>query len=444
MSAGRRRGPLRLLERLVVVGRRTAGPLDRLVGRPLTKRISGRQGADHDRQRPLLAWLLPWLVTSLLAVVLLPLNAGLAATQFDVPPLIAIGAGLGQSAALIGVLIRPRAASALQFLAVTLLALAFPADSGSTWPLTVTGMFTLVAHVGLVTARTGRRAGLTTWWTSTLLLALLVQLTPRDRPVSDWLAIVIIYAVLSAVVLGAVVAARRWIEIRQELTTARRDVRVQQTQRAVAEERTRIARELHDVVAHNMSVIHMQATSASYRLPDLSPDAKAEFVRIAAEARSTMAEMRRVLAVLRDANTDPGLAPVPDLDQLPALVESAGRAGVPVELRMSEAVRAAPLPETVALAAYRILQESLSNIIRHAPGAPTRISLDIEGHDLVLSVVNDTAAQAAQPIESSGGAGLGLPGMRERARLAGGSLQTGPRDDGGYCVLARLPIGGLE
>jgi signal transduction histidine kinase len=361
-----------------------------------------------------------------------------------VPPLIAIGAGLGQSAALLGVLIRPRAASALQFLAVTLLALALPADSGSTWPLTVTGMFTLVAHVGLVTARTGRRAGLTTWWTSTLLLALLVQLTPRDRPVSDWLAIVIIYAVLSAVVLGAVVAARRWVEIRQELTTARRDVRVQQTQRAVAEERTRIARELHDVVAHNMSVIHMQATSASYRLPDLSPDAKAEFVRMAAGARSTMAEMRRVLAVLRDADTDTDLAPVPDLDQLPALVESAGRAGVPVELRMSEAVRAAPLPETVALAAYRILQESLSNIIRHAPGAPTRISLDIEGHDLVLSVVNDTAAQAAQPIESSGGAGLGLPGMRERARLAGGSLQTGPRDDGGYCVLARLPIGGLE
>jgi signal transduction histidine kinase len=445
VSAGRRGSPLVLLERLVTPGRRrAAGPLDRPAGRPSRTRSRGGQGGDRDRERPRFAWLLPWLATGLLALVLLPLNAGLAATQFGVPPVVAIGVALGQSAALVGILARPWVATALQFLAVTVLAIALQADSGSTWPLTITGMLTLVAHVGLVTARAGRRAGFTTWWAGALLLALLVLLDPRERPSSEWLAIVIVHPVLSAVVLGAVVAARRGIELRQELTTARRDVRVQQTQRAVAEERTRIARELHDVVAHNMSVIHMQATSASYRLHDLTPEAMAEFARIADGARSTMDEMRRVLAVLRDETRDADLTPVPDLGQLPALVESAGRAGVPVELRESAALRAAVLPESVALAAYRIVQESLSNVIRHAPGAPTRISLELQAHDLVVSVVNDAAARAAGPIAASGGAGLGLTGMRERARLVGGSLESGPRDDRGYQVVARLPIGGPE
>jgi signal transduction histidine kinase len=113
-------------------------------------------------------------------------------------------------------------------------------------------------------------------------------------------------------------------------------------------------------------------------------------------------------------------------------------------VRESEAVRTAVLPESVALAAYRIAQESLSNVIRHAPGARTTIGLDLEGSDLVLSVVNAAAAHPAQPMEAPGRAGHGLPGMRERVRLAGGSLETGVRDDGGYRVVARLPIGGQE
>jgi signal transduction histidine kinase len=391
-----------------------------------------------------LSWLLPWLVTGLLAFVLLPLNVALAAAEFDVPPLVAFVAGIGQSAALLLILVRPGAATALQFLTVAVLAVAIPPDSASTWPLTVTGMFTLVAHLGLVAARSTRRAALTTWWASALLLALVVQLGARGRSITDWLTIMIVYPSLSAVILGVVLAARRWREIRWELADARRDVEVEQRQRAVAEERTRIARELHDVVAHSMSVIHMQATSASYRIDNLDPEARAEFARIAAGARSTLGEMRQLLVLLRDESADADLAPVPDLRRLHELVESAARADVPVEVRVTEAVRAAVIPKSVALAAYRIVQESLSNVIRHAPGARTTIGLDLEGSDLVVSVLNGVAARPAELMEAPGRAGLGLPGMRERARLVGGSLETGVRDDGGYRVVARLPLGGHE
>jgi signal transduction histidine kinase len=397
-----------------------------------------------DGRRPVLSGLLWWLLTGLLALALLPLNTAVVATQFGVQPLIAFTAGMGQSTALVLILARPRAATALQFVATAVVAAAVAPYSGSSWPLTVPGLFTLVAHLGLVAARGTRQAALTTWWASALLLTVAVVIDPQDRSYSEWLPIMIIYPVFSASVLGVVLAGRRWREIRRELTDARRDVEVEQGQRAVAEERTRIARELHDVVAHSMSVIHMQATSAAYRIKNLDPEAEAEFARIAVGARSTMREMRQLLAVLRDESADAELAPVPDLRRLPQLVESAGRAGVPVELRQTEAVRAAALPESVALAAYRIVQESLSNVIRHAPGARTMISLDLEGLDLVLSVVNDPAARPTEPMEAPGGARHGLPGMRERARLVGGSLEAGVHDGGGYRVAARLPIGGHE
>ena len=396
------------------------------------------------RHRPALSWLLPWLITGFLAVFLLPLNVGLAADQFDVPPLIAFVAGIGQSTALLLVLVRPSAAIALQLVAVAALSVALAPDSGSTWPLTVPGMITLIAHVGLTAGRYPRQTALTVWWASAALLTLVVLFDPRGRSGTDGLGVLILYPILSALGVGGVLMTRRWREIRRELTDARHEVEVEQSQRAVAEERTRIARELHDVVAHSMSVIHMQATSASYRIRHLDPEAKAEFARIAAGARSTMREMRQLLAVLRVGSADAELVPVPELGRLSELVESAGRAGVLVELREAEAVRVAVLPESVALAAYRIIQESLSNVIRHAPGARTAICLDLEGFDLVLSVVNDAAAQPVQPMEAPGRASHGVLGMRERVRLVGGSLEIGARDEGGYRVAARLPIGGHE
>ncbi|GAA3935365.1 two-component sensor histidine kinase [Amorphoplanes auranticolor] len=442
-APGKRRPVLSRLSRVVMVVPHALGavrPILAGAGEPAADSVAGLR----RRNRPVLTWLLPWLIAGFLAFTLLPLNVTLAVTEFDVLPLLAFVAGIAQSAALVLILLRPRVATALQFVAVAVFAVAIPPDSGSTWPLTVSGLFTLVAHIALVAAWAGRRMALVTWSASVLLLTVVALLDPRGRTLTDGLTMMILYPILSTLALGAVLMTRGWQEVRRELADARRDVEVEQSQRAVAEERTRIARELHDVVAHSMSVIHMQATSASYRIKDLDPESKAEFARIAAGARATMREMRQLLAVLRDESADPELTPVPGLGRLPELVESAGRAGVPVELREAEAVREAVLPESVALTAYRIVQESLSNVIRHAPGARTTIGLDLDELDLVLSVENDASAQPAQPMEAPGRAGHGLPGMRERVRLVGGSLQAGPRAEGGYRVLATLPIGGQE
>ncbi len=383
-----------------------------------------------------------WLGTVLPALALAFFNTAVAASELDVPPAAALLAGIGQSTALVLTLIRPRTATVVQLLAVTVFAIAIPPGSASTWPLTVLGMIALVAHIGLVAARATRRTAEATWTASVLLLAVVVLFDPRGRPVADALPIMAAYLMLSALVLVGVLAVGRWRAIGRELVEARRDVEVEQGRRTVAEERTRIARELHDVVAHSMSVIHMQASSASYRITNLDPEVNAEFRQIAAAARSTLREMRQLLAVLRDESAEAELAPVPGLGRLAELVESAGHAGVPVELREAEAARTAVLSDGVALAAYRIAQESLSNVIRHAPGARTTICLDLEGSDLVLSVVNDAAAAPARPMEAHGRSGHGLAGMRERVQLAGGSLETGARDEGGYRVVARLPIGG--
>ncbi|WP_179855363.1 sensor histidine kinase [Paractinoplanes atraurantiacus] len=386
-------------------------------------------------------WLRWWLVAGGLALVALPVNAALSALVFGIPPLVAVLTGIAQAAALPLILIRPREATALQLLAVVVVALALPPGSVSTWPLTVPGLLTLIAHTGLVSARCDWRATTLTWSVSSVLLPVVALLDPRGRSVGDGLLIEILYPALSALVVGAVMLVRRWREVRRELADARRDVEIEQNQRAIAEERTRIARELHDVVAHGMSVIHMQATSASYRIDDLDPRAEAEFTRIATGARAAMREMRQLLSVLRAQDADAELSPVPGLDGLPDLVASAERAGLPVEVRQTAAVRAAAVPERVALAAYRLVQESLSNVIRHAPGARTQIELRIEGSDLLLSVVNESAPRPAEPMESPELTGHGLTGMRERVRQVGGTLETGVRAGGGYRVAARLPIG---
>jgi signal transduction histidine kinase len=148
-----------------------------------------------------------------------------------------------------------------------------------------------------------------------------------------------------------------------------------------------------------------------------------------------MREMRQLLTVLRDENADPSLAPVPDLSRLNDLAESTRLAGVPVDLKMTPD---AGVPDTVGTAAYRIVQESLSNVIRHAPGARTSVVVSRTADALDIEVLND-ATSAPPSLPSPGG--HGLHGMRERVRLLGGSLETGPRDEGGYRVAARLPVG---
>ncbi|MCB5181299.1 sensor histidine kinase [Streptomyces antimicrobicus] len=244
--------------------------------------------------------------------------------------------------------------------------------------------------------------------------------------------------VLSGVMLVTTATLRGLGDARQKIAEQESISEAERARRTLLEERARIARELHDVVAHHMSVITVQADSAPYRLPGLAEPVRQEFAAIAASARESLSEMRRLLTVLRGDGADGERAPQPGLDRLQQLVEATVRAGQPVELSMAAGLPEA-VPSAVDLSAYRIVQEALANVVRHAPGADTRVSVTADGDEVLVLVVNGPAPDEVVALESSG-TGHGLVGMRERVRLTGGTLDTGPLPDGGFRVAARLPL----
>jgi signal transduction histidine kinase len=226
--------------------------------------------------------------------------------------------------------------------------------------------------------------------------------------------------------------------LRAQLALAAQTERTEaeQSRRAVLEERARIARELHDVVAHHMSLIAVRAETAPYRLADLPESARAEFGSLSEVAREALVEMRRLLGVLRH-DQPAALAPQPQLADLPALIDAAREAGVPVELSASPALGL--VPPGVGVCAYRIVQESLSNASQHAPGAAVTVSVGQEAGAVLLRVANGPGGPAG-PSGDGQGPGHGLTGMRERVALLGGSLSAGPAPDGGFVVSAVLPL----
>jgi signal transduction histidine kinase len=207
--------------------------------------------------------------------------------------------------------------------------------------------------------------------------------------------------------------------------------------RAVLEERTRIARELHDVVAHHMSLVAVRAETAPYRLTGLPESAQAEFGSLSQVAREALVEMRRLLGVLRDDHPA-ALAPQPQLADLPSLVETARQAGLAVELSVPAALD--HVPSGVGVCAYRIVQESLSNASQHAAGAAVTVSVGHDSGSVLLRVANGPGGPAGPP-GNEHRPGHGLAGMRERVALLGGSLSAGPAPDGGFVVSAVLPLG---
>ena len=216
----------------------------------------------------------------------------------------------------------------------------------------------------------------------------------------------------------------------------------QDARRQVDEERLRIARELHDVVAHTMATINVQAGVAAHVLP-AKPEAAAEaLLAIKTASKEGLRELRAILNVLRQADDADPVQPAPGLAQLDALVEGARRAGLPITLTVTGAPY--PLPAAVDLAAYRIVQESLTNVIRHAGPAAAAVSLSYHPDEIDIDVTDTGHGPKASPGSAAAGgtAGHGQAGMRERAAAVGGTVQTGPRPAGGYQVTARLPVNG--
>ena len=262
------------------------------------------------------------------------------------------------------------------------------------------------------------------WW-----LWLQADVTNLNGPASATIAFTL--ATIAVDSIGSRLRVKRALVAQTERTE------VEWARRAVLEERTRIARELHDVVAHHMSLIAVRAETAPYRLSGLPESALAEFGSLSEVAREALADMRRLLGVLRHDQPG-GLAPQPQLSDLPALVDAARRAGVSVELSVPHALD--QVPSGVGLCAYRIVQESLSNASQHAPGVAVTVSVDHEANAVKLRVTNGPGDPAA-PAGNERRPGHGLIGMRERVALLGGSMSAGPAPDGGFVVSAVLPLG---
>ncbi|MEU0161036.1 sensor histidine kinase [Streptomyces sp. NPDC006261] len=428
-----------------------AGPLPPADGllsaarRNLRELAHGLSHASHP-STPLLAhapklWqrLLPYVVVLALAATFIPVTITVLTTQYGVPGALAGALGVAQAAPLLMLAHRPLQAWWIVFPADilgALVLLAQPADPSDLWPWTPPA---IVAYLFLLLAlglRETRRTVIAVWAVTGAAGALLHLIAP-DRSSGSALLLTILGAVV-LVIGGAVrergVAQRRLAE-QETISEAER------AQRTLLEERTRIARELHDVVAHHMSVITVQADSAPYRISGLPKAAEEEFTAIAAAARESLGEMRRLLSVLRSEGTEGDRAPQPGLDRLQQLVEATVRAGLPAELALSAELSSGrgEVPPTVDLSAYRIVQEALANVVRHAPGARTRVLVAPENGHLLVLVVNGPAAAPGSPLETSG-TGHGLVGMRERVRLTGGTLDTGPLPDGGFRVAARMPL----
>jgi signal transduction histidine kinase len=241
----------------------------------------------------------------------------------------------------------------------------------------------------------------------------------------------LIPALVAAALFGGIAVANR------RAYTASIEARAEDVaQRRIDEERLRIARELHDVVAHTMATINVQA-GAAIHVADERPGAAVEALRaIRGASKEGLRELRAILNVLRQADEADSTVPAPGLAQVDDLIASARSAGLATTLAVTGNRR--PLPPEVDLAAYRIVQESLTNVIRHAGPATATVSIGYAGTELSVEVAD--TGQGLTGAESSGG-GHGLAGMRERAGSVGGSVEAGPRASGGYLVAARLPLG---
>jgi signal transduction histidine kinase len=202
---------------------------------------------------------------------------------------------------------------------------------------------------------------------------------------------------------------------------------------AVAEERARIARELHDIVAHAISVIVVQARGGRRALADSTEEASASFDAIESTGELALTEMRRLLGMLRASDEEIARAPQPSIAHVGELVEQIRATGLPVELSVHG--EASELPPGVDVSAYRIIQEALTNALKHAGPARARVLISYEPDELAIEIVDDGAGDTSPTV-----GGHGVIGMRERVSVFGGDLAAGPRPEGGYALRARLPL----
>ncbi|MDL5202834.1 histidine kinase [Streptomyces sp. ALI-76-A] len=327
-------------------------------------------------------------------------------------------------------LLRPVGAFWLSLAATPLSALF--GDQWDDWPWRAGSFACHLAVMTVVALRTRPRvAG---WmWALTAAYGLIMETTDGSHYASNTAPML----VFSALVLLAVTVWHIRRAAQQEVTAQQTVTEHERSRRTLLEERTTIARELHDVVAHHMSVVAIQAEAAPYRVENPPPELERAFVTIRENAVAALTELRRVLGVVRAEDYEAPDAPQPTLADLDALLANVADAGLSVDKTVTGAVR--ELPQGVELSAYRIVQEALSNTLRHAPGASARVEIGYVLGGLGLRIVNGPPPQPSL-VKPSPGAGHGITGMRERVSMLNGEMTAGAAEDGGYEVAVFLPV----
>ncbi|MCQ6252447.1 histidine kinase [Streptomyces malaysiensis] len=371
----------------------------------------------------------PWLPQAAIAAFAFYLMAVANETE-------GVGTALLSGAPLLLALYRPIGAWWLSFAASVLWGMVAPEPVGSSmWPWPATLFASHVAVMVIVASQNRPRVA-----------GQMLLLTAAFGIACDFSAVgghtnAFPMVVTSGVLVGAVVSRRSLRETKQQVAVQQSATYEERSRRTLLEERATIARELHDVVAHHMSVIAIQAEAAPYRVANPPEELATSFATIRENAVAALTELRRVLGVVRAddpdayADADPE-APQPTLATLDTLFAGVRAAGLTVEHIITGAVR--PLPSGVELSAYRIAQEALSNALRHAPGSTARVEVAYVLGGLGLRIVNGPPTQAVRP---SPGMGHGLLGMRERVAMLNGEMTAGVvEEDGGYEVAVFIPV----
>jgi signal transduction histidine kinase len=318
-------------------------------------------------------------------------------------------------------------------------ALTHPVSSAEPWPMSVTALATQFVLLLVGGALLGRAVSAAMAGTLVGAAAVLLVVLPGR---GEWSGLVAV-GVAAAVALAGAELLRDRAATRRRLAEQEQISEAERVRRTLLEERARIGRELHDVVAHHMSLIAVRAETAPYRLPDCPAPVREEFRAVGDAAREALTDMRRLLGLLRGGD-DVERAPQPDASGIPALVAAAGPT---VDLKIDGDPER--IPAAAAVCAYRVVQESLTNARRHAPGAPVTVELRVVADAVLITVRNGPAA--ARPEDrtlgaadvgraGAGGGGHGLMGMRERVGAVGGTCAAGEDPDGGFTVTAALPL----
>ncbi|MET9651950.1 histidine kinase [Streptomyces sp. NPDC006460] len=384
---------------------------------PITRRLPGRIRAH-------MAWT-PHVVVAGCAFLVFMIGASVV--HGSAPPVLALYS-FGPAVIVLLTLVRPVLAFWASLISTPFLG--FLGSYGDGWPWSPNSFAAHLVVLTVVAARTRpRTAG---WmWLLTAGYAVLAEVFLGVGHTTDGPPL-LFCAALSLLVV-TVLQVRR--QAAREVTAQQSVTAVERSRRTLLEERTTIARELHDVVAHHMSVVAIQAEAAPYRVENPPPELEQAFATIRENAVAALTELRRVLGVVRAEDYEAPDAPQPTLAELEGLVANVREAGLAVEKTVTGAVR--ELPQGVELSAYRIIQEALSNVLRHAPGAEAKVEVSYVLGGLGLRIVNGPARGLVKP---SPGAGHGITGMRERVTMLSGEMTAETTADGGYEVTAFIPV----